>query len=435
MKIVRKGSAVAVVAAAALALGACSGGSSSSTSAEKTEAVEIVYSHRLPNQDKVQELVDKWNAENPNIQVKAEKFPGEAKDFMPQLKQNVAEGTAACLAQVGYAEMPNAFVDELLEDVTKYVDPYKEAYKGTIELMKVGESYYGIPQDNGPLVYLYNKAEFDALGLTVPTTAAEFIETAKKAAEAGKYIISYQTDEVGNMFGGLAAAAGGKWYSSDSEGFTVNAVDEGTKALADFWQQLLDAKAAAVVARWDATQFDVAIKEGKLIGTFAAGWEVGLIPDLVFGINAENPADGTWQAALLPDFGAGQLSGPDGGSGVAVVKGCAHPEEAMKFNAWFNNQVDFLASDQGLIPAATAPAATPEWIKQFYGGQDVYGLLAEANAAMAPVAFIPGWSEVTAAMVTKGADVQAGTAKVLDIFVAADETSKAALTKGGFTVK
>ncbi|MDY5584823.1 MAG: extracellular solute-binding protein [Arcanobacterium sp.] len=439
MKTLRKGSAIAVVAAAALALGACSKGTSTSestTDSETTEKVEISYVHRLPNADGVDALVKKWNEENPNIQVKAEKFPGEAKDFMPQLKQNVADGTAACLAQVGYAELPNAFVDGILEDVTAHVtDADKETYKGTIDLMKIGESFYGIPQDNGPLVYLYDKAAFEALGLTVPTTAAEFIETAKKAAAAGKYIVSYQTDEIGNMFGGLAAAAGGAWYGGDTEGFTVNVLDKGTEALADFWQQILDAKAASVVARWDATQFDAAIKEGKLIGTFAAGWEAGLIPDLVFGINKDNVQDGTWAAALLPDFGAGQLSGPDGGSGVAVVKGCAHPAEAMKFNSWFNDQVDALAGEQGLVPASTTPAATPEFVKKFYGGQDVYELLAEANGKMAPVAFIPGWSEVTTAMVTTGADVTSGAKKVIDIFKAADETSKTVLEKGGFTVK
>ena len=49
----------------------------------------------------------------------------------------------------------------------------------------------------------------------------------------------------------------------------------------------------------------------------------------------------------LPDFGAGQLTGPDGGSGVAVLKGCENPTEAMQFNAWFNTQIDDLGS-QGL---------------------------------------------------------------------------------------
>ena len=42
-----------------------------------------------------------------------------------------------------------------------------------MSLVSVGAATVGLPQDSGPLVYYYNKAEFSKLGLTVPTTLAE----------------------------------------------------------------------------------------------------------------------------------------------------------------------------------------------------------------------------------------------------------------------
>lgn len=60
--------------------------------------------------------------------------------------------------------------------------------------MSLDGKFFGLPQDTGPLVYYYNKAAFEELGLKVPTTASEFIDTAKKAAEKGKYIATFQTD-------------------------------------------------------------------------------------------------------------------------------------------------------------------------------------------------------------------------------------------------
>lgn len=85
--------------------------------------------------------------------------------------------------------------------MTQYAEQYKNDFaSGPYSLVQVGGKAYGLPQDTGPLVYFYNKAEFEKLGITeIPQTADEFIAAAKTAAAAGKYIMSYQPDEAGNM--------------------------------------------------------------------------------------------------------------------------------------------------------------------------------------------------------------------------------------------
>ena len=424
----------AVCSVAALGLAGCGGDKAESgdKAASSDGPVEISYVHRLADKTAVDKLVEQWNKENPDIQVSAEQFAGQAQDFMPQLKQNVADGKAACLAQVGYAELPGAFTDKLVQDVTDYVtDDVKSTYEGTIDLMSVGGKYYGIPQDNGPLVYFYNAKAFEDLGIEVPTTADEFVAAAKKAAEAGKYIATYQTDEIGNMFAGLAVAAGGAPYEVSGDGYKVNwDSDKNIKKAADFVQKLVDDKSALSVIRWDTTSFDAKVADGTIIGSIGAAWEYG-----GYQTAAGDAQKGQWKVAQLPALGDKAATGPDGGSGVAVTATCEYPEQAMKFNAWFNDQVDSLAASQAIVPASTTPAATPDEAKEFFSGQDIFAEFAKANKAMGKAEFVPVWNDALKATVETGANVPGGSATMDDVLKATQKKAADLLEQAGYQVK
>lgn len=395
------------------------------------EPVKIKYLHRLPDGEgmtKVDDVVAQWNKDNPDIQVEAVKFDGKAQELIKKLETDVKAGTAPCLAQVGYADLAEVYVKQLVEDVSGEISNYRDQFAaGPLDSMSIDGKYFGLPQDTGPLVYFYNKAAFEELGLTVPTTADEFVETAKKAAEKGKFIVDFQTDEAGNMLPALSAAAGDQWFTIDGDAWKIDTAGAGSAKVADFWQKLLDAKATATVQRWDAESWKAALNS-NLIGTIGAAWEAPLLADDMAGTDNE----GKWAVAQLPAFGDAAASGPDGGSGVAVIKGCAAPAEAMKFNAWFNTQIDALVS-QGLVVAADGTMTTPEKVSAFYGGQDVFAELTKANSAMKPFTYIPGWSAVqaNAEVAAKAAD---GSGKVADIFTWNADTAKATLTNLNLTV-
>ena len=438
----RKNSAAAMIAVASvasLALAGCSKEASTtdaaaSGAASAGEAVSIEYIHRLPDGEgmtKISELAEKWNAEHPNIQVKATKFDGKGPELIKKLETDVKAGNAACLAQVGYGEVPELFVKGLLEDVTAEADKYKDNYSGAYTNMSVGGKVVGLPQDTGPLVYYYNKAEFDKLGIKVPTTIAEFQEAAKTAAAQGKYIAAFEPDEAQYFLSAQAAAAGGTWYSTEGDTWVVTADSDASKVVADFWQKMLDDKSVLVMERWD-DGFKSALNDQSLIGTIGAAWEAPLLA----GDMKDTANEGQWAVAQLPDFGAGAKTGPDGGSGVAVTKGCAHPAEAMEFNNWLNTQVDALTS-QGLVVATTvAPMKTPEAVSAFYGGQDVFAELGTANANLSKdFPYIPFFSTLGDPMKQAAAAAGAGTGKVADVFTAAQETSVKALKDGGLSVK
>ncbi len=430
----------AVFASGALVLTACSGSgtaakttpAATTSAASSAEPVSIEYLHRLPDGEgmtPVSKIVERWNKDHPNIQVKATKFDGKAQDLIKKVKTDTAAGNAACLYQAGYADLAELYVGGLVQDVSEHAKPQSNKFAaGPFNSMSLDGKFFGLPQDTGPLVYYYNKAAFEELGLKVPTTASEFIDTAKKAAEKGKYIATFQTDEAGSLFPALSAAAGDQWFGIDGEAWKVSVDGDGTKKVADFWQQLLDAKAVPVVERWG-TDWGAKLNDGTVIGTIGAAWEAPLLAGDMAGSNNV----GKWAIAQLPDFGAGKASGPDGGSGVVVSKTCKHPKEAMEFNAWFNTQVNDLAS-QGLVVAATDKPATPAYAK-FYGDQDVLAEFAKANGAMKAFMYIPGWSAVWGNLGENAAAAGKGASSVSDLLAKAADTARKAIENAGLKVK
>lgn len=428
----------AAVAAACMALSGCggasSGGSSSSSSGSVSNGgkVEITYIHRLPDKSgmtSVEQIVSRWNKENPNIQVKPIHFNGNASDLIKKLETDVKAGNAPDLAQAGYSEIPELFTKGLLEDVTAEADQYKGDFaEGPYGNMTISGKTFGLPQDTGPLVYYYNKTEFDKLGISVPKTQGELLESAKKAAAQGKYIMSFQADEAGNMLSGLAGASD-PWYTIEGDAWKVDTQTSGSKAVAKVYQQLLDDKAATTNPRWDPS-FDASLQKGELIGTIGAAWEAPLLMD-----SMADKGKGDWRVAQIGDwFDNGEKTGPDGGSGVVALKGIKHKAEAMKFLDWFNTQIDDLTS-QGLVVAATTGSAkTPASWSEFYGGQDVMAEFAAANGNLASFSYIPGFSAVGTAMKEKAADAADGKAKVETIFDVAQTASVDTLKDYGLSV-
>ncbi|MDD7686842.1 MAG: extracellular solute-binding protein [Actinomycetaceae bacterium] len=429
---------LAVCALSVAGLAACSNANTGAGGKEPTKQgkVEIEYLHRLDNAEnatKVDEIVKKWNADNPDIQVKAVKFDGKAQELIQKVDKDIKANNAPCLYQAGYADLAELYVKGMVQDVTQYAGQYKNDFgAGPFESMAINGKYFGIPQDTGPLVYFYDKAQFDALGLSVPTTADEFIETAKKAVAQGKFIVAFNPDEGAQIYTSMVAGAGDQWFSVDGDAWKIDTAGQGSAKVADFWQKLLDAKAAKVINRWtDTGDMEKAMANGELIGAFGAAWDAPLLADGIKG----SADDGKWAIAQMPDFGAGAgKTGPNGGSGVVVSKTCEFPEQAMKFNAWFNTQVNDLAT-QGLVVAAKATPSAPAYASTF-GGQDILAEFVKANENMNAFTFPPSWSVPQGFLSgDQNAKAGAGAVKVADVFKGAADEAKKALTDAGLDVK
>ena len=108
------------------------------------------------------------------------------------------------------------YVKGLVQDVTNEAKKYKDHFSGAYGQMSVGGKVVGLPQDTGPLMYVYNEAEFKKLGIGVPKTSHELLASAKKAAAKGKYLLGFEPDEAQNWLS-AQAAAGAVWYSSEGD--------------------------------------------------------------------------------------------------------------------------------------------------------------------------------------------------------------------------
>ena len=448
-KIGRGPAMVSALAAATLILAGCGGSNNApadTTSAAPNttetadnggEPVEIEYWHRLPDNDgmvKVQESVDRWNKDNPNIQVKAVKFEGKPQESYAKIQQAVKAGNAPCLAQVGYGEVASEYVAGDLMDVSEYTKEYESNYsEGAMGMMKLGDVVVGLPQDTGPLGYVYDKDAFDELGITAPTNWDEFKAAAEKAKAAGKYIGTFQADETQYRLSGMAAAAGGAWFTPEGDSWKIDVNGEASKKVAEIQQDLIDNDLILKIDRWS-DDFGAKMLDGTIIGTVAAAWEPAFMLDN-FDKDGET-AELNWQVAQLPEFNPGTPStGSDGGSGVAVISGCKAPKEAVEFANWYNTQVDDLVS-QGLVVATNqGQGKTPEAWSKHFGGQDVYAELLKANENMNPnFPYAPTWPAVGTKMNEIGGNVKSGSAKVMDIFESAQQEAVSSLKAAGISV-
>lgn len=170
--------------------------------------------------------------------------------------------------------------------------------------------------------------------------------------------------------------------------------------------------------------------EADEAGNIGAAWEAPLFKD-----SAGDTGKGDWRVTQIGDwFGNGTSTGPDGGSGVAVLKGCEHKAEAMEFLDWFNTQVEDLTSQGLIVAASTETAKTPESWNEFYGGQDVMKEFATANDNMVAFNYMPGYSAVSAAMQEAADKAADGSGKVADVFPVAQQTSIDTLKNYGLSV-
>ncbi|MFE7504531.1 ABC transporter substrate-binding protein [Promicromonospora sp. NPDC057488] len=430
----------ALTTMAVLLVSACGGGAAQDTGGapDGTKAptggdpVTITYLHRLPEPDgavSVKEITDRWNAEHPDIQVEASAFLGSADEMGVRLEADIKAGVGPCLAQVGYSELPEFYVRGLVSDVTKEAAPFEQYFSpGSWAAMNVGGAQLGVPQDAGPMVFFYDAAEFERLGIEVPTTPEEFVDAARVVAADGKFMDAFSADNA-SIVAALSAAAGDKWFNTDDDQWRVETDGPGSRSVAAFYQQLLDDDLVLRASRWS-DDFAAALNEGTLVGYIGAGWNAGFMLDAVDGSEHE----GDWRIAPIPDFGAGGVTAPDGGSGVAVMSGCEHPAEAMAFNGWLNQQVDDLAT-QGLITVSHEVPKTSERSLRQFGGQDVMKVLVEATGDLTTdFQYAPGMEAMFTAMQPVLADAAEGDRPVADALSTARETAVARLLDVGLPV-
>ncbi|WP_235866378.1 ABC transporter substrate-binding protein [Serinibacter arcticus] len=343
----------AAAVAGMLVLAACSGGSDGSGGGSSDDAttgadgtVTLDYWAWGTTQ---KPLVDAWNAANPDVQVRHTDVGGGG-DTASKLVTATRAGNAPDVALVEYQTLPAMIVAGVATDISEYTGEISSDFADGIWNQATFDGVsYGVPQDAGPQALTYNATRLAELGVEVPTTWEEFAEAAEqvKAADPTTYITTFAPGEFGG-FAGFAQQAGAQWWSIDGDTWTVDFDGEESRAVAEYWQDLID-RDLVLAEPLLTPEWNAALNEGRILSWPAGMWAAGVL----YGV-AEGMA-GEWAMAPLPQWTSGDAAvGFQGGSAAIVTTSSDDAEAAARFAAWIGSSEEGarIQIEQGQYPAS-----------------------------------------------------------------------------------
>lgn len=371
----------------ALALSGCSaGGDSSEAGAEAAPCeasdgpVTLEFTTWVPGMDQVVEL---WNQENPDIQVTVQTGPNGNSGTYQNFFNQIQAGNAPDLGQIEYDALPNFRVQDGLENIAGcegIADAQDQFVDWTWGQVTFGEegSVYAVPQDSGPMAMYYRADLFEAAGIEVPTTWEEYAAAAEQIKAQGSYITNFPKTDV-NWFAGMVWQNGGQWFANDGENWDVNLTSPESEEVATYWQDLLSKDLVSTLPSFS-DEWNASFNTGQQWTWVSAVWGATTLSD------GAPDTSGKWAVAPMPQWeDGGETAGNWGGSSTAVLKGSEHPAEAAKFALWLNTDPEALALANelgGLYPAAKSATDLEAFSGgvDYYGGQKIYGVFADASA-------------------------------------------------------
>lgn len=300
---------------------------------------------------------------------------GTGNDQYTKLQNAIKAGSGAPdVAQIEYYAFPQFALSDSLLDLAPYgfADLEGDYSASTWNAVTVDDSIYGLPQDSGPMALFYNKAVFDANGITEFATWDQYIAAAKTIHEADP--TKYITNDAGDA--GFATSmiwqAGGQPFQAAGTDVTLDLQDEGSKKWADTWNQLVEGGLVAPIGSWS-DDWNRGLADGSIASLIIGAWMPANMPD--------GDSAGDWRVAPMPSYDGSPASAENGGGGQAVLKQSANPALAAGFLKWLNNSDEsvstFLAG--GGFPSTTADLTDPEFLayeSDYFGGQKINEVLA-----------------------------------------------------------
>ena len=285
----------------------------------------------------MEEIVDAYNAANPDVKVTAV-FTGNYADTKQKTLTSLSGGNPPHVVLSNYNLSAYLSVDALIDVKTliaqepaDFLDDYVEAFW---QMFTHGDSFYGVPfQHSGTIMY-YNKDILTKAGLSgdAPKTWSELEAAAKAIDGLGESIIPLEFMGDDWITQAMVCCNGGDIFA-DENTLTLNA-PEVIEAL-DYWKKLMAGNLAVdnksyggvaenFLAETTAIMFNSTGSMGNVSNTATFDWDVALMP----------AGDGKESAAVM------------GGGGFVLING--HPEEQTQA-AW------------EFVKYMTSPEVTAKW--------------------------------------------------------------------------
>lgn len=279
------------------------------------------------------------------------------------LPQFAASGSLVDLSQYGAKSIAKDFVPAVWSQMIQ------------------GSKIYGTPLDYAPMAFAYRKDLFDQYHLKVPTTWAEYAQTAAALHKADpKMVLGNSPLDEGNFLGMLWQAKDQAFHVNGTT-VSINVADGTAQKVLSFWanlvQQHLVSTFPAFTPSWNSSFNSVA-------SWITPSW------GLVFQQPAAAKSSGKWRLAPLPTWTKGVPSSAMwGGSAYSVMAKSAHPKEAAEYVIWMNDSPKAAALQQKLSGAfpVLKSFSTPKVLgtpSPFFGGQAINELYYKAAASVDP---------------------------------------------------
>ena len=318
----------------------------------------------------LQKVADIFNAKQDRIRVETTWIPGGNTGGYAKILSAVSAGGGPDIAQVELRQVPEFALAGALVDLTRYdfgsqVDAFDP---GALSQVKVGDSYWAVPQDTGPVATFYNREVLEGeLGLKPPATWEDFRETAGTVSEAGKDLITLDPSD-GSYLIAWIMQSGAVWFRPEGDGWIVDMTGEDSMRVAEYWDEILAEKIIGTGYGAFSTPWMAAAGEGNILATVSGSWSDALIESVPNG-------SGKWAAAPMPTWSDGYASGAHGGSAAAVLSTSKHPTEALEFLTWMCTDpagIDAMIEFSGIgwSPAKDYIGEIRQEPSEFFSGQN-----------------------------------------------------------------
>ena len=321
------------------------------------QAVELRFMYYADGNeaDVMQPLIDKFNADNPDIKVILDVVPYQTID--EQLPVQVEAGQMPDMARItNFGAFRGKLLDlrPLLKDAAYFESNFPAPILAALRPAGDTSGLYGFPNSltvTGPFV---NKTLFDQAGVEIPAAGAtweDWTAATKQVKEATGVPYAITIDRTGHRLASLVLSEGATLLTPDGK-FTVDTPGfrKGVELLKSWHDDGLAPKEV-----WLSTENASCIddfKGGQLVFCLAGSWQIN-------GVATDVGDNFDWVVVNTPS-GPGGSVGIAGGSAVVAFAGSQHPQEVARFMEYLIQPATYAAFSAGTksLPAQSEVAKT-----------------------------------------------------------------------------
>ena len=348
---------------------------------------EVVFWQFWPA-EVVQPLLDRFEEENPGVQVRMEQLTWQS--GLEKITAAMAAGNVPDLCEMGSTWMPRMLASGQLADWSAGVADLKPAMRGW-ELCSIGDAVYGVPWVLGSRALFYNKTLFARAGLDStrpPETWPELLEAATAIQKLGGDVRGYgvQAGEryvLFKKFMPFAWSNGGRILSDDLKNAAFDS-PQNVEAL-EFYLAL---RKAGMMERQD--MLDRAFKAGTLGAQISGAWLLKSIPKEVPGLR--------YGVALVPrpDSDRGTHASFAGGEVLVSFNRSEHKQAALQLARFLVRPENALALAQAA--QSVQPAAAGADTAAYYRDHPEQQVMIRQYETSIPTPNHPAWVDMEAAI-------------------------------------